>query len=102
MAIDDLSFREAEEHNEREGRSPQQRERLIHGTQMQCPRCRVSRNILDFQRMEDEPAFAHELAIVYKCPRQRGGCGFFFAPTDHAVVASMIPSDVDLEEVHFE
>lgn len=78
------------------------RPRLINGTQMTCPRCRVSRDILDFQRMEDEPEFAHELAIIYKCPRQRGGCGFFFAPDDHAVVSSLLPSNVKPGDVRYE
>jgi hypothetical protein len=76
--------------------------RLIHGTDMTCPRCEVSRNILDFQRMDDAPKYAHELAVIYKCPRQRGGCGFFFAPDDHAVVASLLPAHVNLEDVQYE
>jgi hypothetical protein len=77
--------------------------RLIPGTEMTCPRCEVSRNILDFQRMQDgDPKYAHELAPVYKCPRQRGGCGMFFAPSDHAVVQTLIPASVKPEEVNFE
>lgn len=69
---------------------------------MICPRCEVERNILDFQRMDDTPKYSHELAVIYKCPRDRGGCGFFFAPDDHAVVASLLPKNVNPEDVRYE
>jgi hypothetical protein len=45
--------------------------------------------------MEDgDPKYAHETAPIYKCPRRLGGCGFFFAPTEHAVVKNLNPQGV--------
>lgn len=70
----------------------EQKPSLISGRKMMCPKCRKERDILDFQRMEDIPEFAHETAPIYKCDRRKGGCGWFFAPSEHAVLDSLNPN----------
>lgn len=61
---------------------------------MKCPRCEKKRDILGFQRMEDSDKYAHETAPVYKCPKVTGGCGFFFALSDHAVLHNLNPDGI--------
>jgi hypothetical protein len=68
---------------------------------MTCPRCEKQFDILAFQRMEDSEKYAHELAPIFKCPRQFDGCGFFFAPSDHAVVQNLNPKGVP-EDIRYE
>jgi hypothetical protein len=63
---------------------------LIQGNQMVCPRCKTQRNILDFQVLDVIEEFAADTTPVYKCPKQRGGCSFLFAPAEQAILTSMI------------
>jgi hypothetical protein len=57
---------------------------------MTCPRCKRSRNILDFQRFGEIEEFAHDTAPIYRCPKARGGCNWLFAPADHTVLATVM------------
>jgi rubredoxin len=58
---------------------------------MTCPRCKASRDILDFQRFGEIEEFAQDTAPIYKCPKARGGCGWIFAPAEHTVLHSIHP-----------
>lgn len=74
---------------------------LISGHEMTCPRCKKPQDILAFQRFGEIDEFAHETAPIYKCPKSRGGCGWIFAPSDHAVLLALnpegIPEDLKIE-----
>lgn len=79
---------------------PTQRKRLINGRKMTCPRCKEERDILAFMRMEEIVEYEHETTPIYKCPRKYGGCGWQFAPSEHAVLDSIAPG-VPREEITF-
>lgn len=66
---------------------------------MTCPRCKVARDILDFQRFGEIEEFAEETAPIYKCPKQKnkGGCGWIFAPAEHTILETLLPSPSDLQ-----
>lgn len=74
-----------------------QRTPLIQGRQMTCPRCKVSRDILDFQRFEEIEEFSMDTAPIYKCPKSRGGCAWIFAPAEHTVLTAINPLSFDFE-----
>ena len=65
------------------------RRHLIQGRQMTCPRCKVSRDILDFQRLEEIEEFEPDTTPIYKCPKPRGGCSWVFAPAEHTVLSAI-------------
>lgn len=68
---------------------------------MICPRCKVSRDILDFQRFGEVEEFASETAPIYKCPKQqaKGGCGWIFAPAEQTILQSLMPDSISAERV---
>lgn len=73
-----------------------QREPLIVGSKMRCPRCKELRQILQYKPMETIVAFEEELNPIYKCrpvnPSEASwkGCGFIFSPSDVAILTGMI------------
>lgn len=73
-----------------------QREPLIVGSQMRCPRCKELHQILQYKPMETIKAFENELNPIYKCrpvnPSDATwrGCGFIFSPSDWAILTSMV------------
>lgn len=58
------------------------RKPLIEGVKMRCPRCERLDHIFNYVRLKTIQEYSDQTAPVYKCPRNRGGCGFLFAPMD--------------------
>lgn len=52
------------------------REPLIEGTKMRCPRCKQLNNILSYIPMMEIEEFATETNPIYKC----GNCRWMFSP----------------------
>lgn len=62
---------------------------LILGTKMICPRCKTYRDILDYDRLEQNAEYEDETNAIYKCPRARGGCSYIFSPAPPSIMESM-------------
>lgn len=73
MAVASDAKRRDEEPGKRVDRN---RERLIDGHQMRCPRCRVKNDLLRYVPMGMIEEFRHETNPIYKCPE----CRWVFSP----------------------
>lgn len=66
--------------------SGREQPRLLNGRMMSCPRCKRSRDILQFVPMKMIEEFAHDTTPVYKCPE----CHWIFAPADSLLLHELM------------
>lgn len=59
---------------------------LVDGRWMTCPRCRTTRDMLLYKKMDMEPDYADSLTPCYKCP----SCRFIFAPADMNLIRAAL------------
>jgi rubredoxin len=50
--------------------------RLMQGSRLLCPNCKMRRNILSYKHFQRVEEYADELNVVLKC----SGCGHIFSP----------------------
>lgn len=67
---------------------------LLHGRNMQCPRCRTFHDVLRYQPMEQIDEFKEETYPIYKCP----SCRWRFSPAP--TIEEQIRIAVDLLREH--
>lgn len=79
-----------------------ERQPLIDGRYMTCPRCKEKRDILAFIRFGEVEEFAADTAPIYKCPKPAGGCGWIFAPAEHTILFAMHPVEGGDGKVRYE
>jgi hypothetical protein len=59
---------------------------IMKGRQMLCPRCRVYHDVLWYERWGEVEDYAPQTNPIYRCSKKKGGCGWFFSPSDREVV----------------
>lgn len=57
---------------------------------MMCPRCKQSRDILDYKPFDRTVAYEEDLNPVYKCPKAKGGCSYIFSPGERTVLEALL------------
>src|SRR5881397_2891526 len=68
---------------------------LIEGHLIRCPNCHELRHPDgDLKRLHRNEDYAMDLAVVYQCRRDKGGCGHTFAPADMRIFLAFLSGDL--------
>jgi hypothetical protein len=65
------------------------------GGKLLCPNCEREGDILlDFAALERNPSYAKDLNPVYRCRKDRDGCGHVFSPGDPWIIQAYLSGDL--------
>lgn len=68
---------------------------LIEGHLIRCPKClKLRLPERELKRLHRNEDYAMDLAVVYQCRREKGGCGHSFAPTDQRILLAYLNGDL--------
>jgi hypothetical protein len=65
------------------------------GGKLLCPGCEREGDILlDFIALDRNPVYAKDLNPIYRCRKDRGGCGHVFSPGDPWIIQAYLSGDL--------